>query len=141
MNINNYEIKMVDYWDKTDIVNLYKSAGWWKDSYDTSKIDEMMKGSFAFAVAINKEIDKAVGMGRVISDGISDAYIQDLVVLPEFQDSGIGRKLVKTLLEYCISKKIIWIGLIAEPNQSGFYSNFGFKTLKNYTPMKFEMDD
>jgi len=135
------EIKLVDKWPEEDIVNLYKAGGWWKDYYDPSRIKYMIKRSYAFAVAVIKDSDKAVGMGRVISDGISDAYIQDLVVLPEYRDSGIGRQLVKTLLKYCLSKKIIWIGLIAEPGQYGFYSNIGFKVLKKYKPMKYEKDD
>jgi len=134
-------IKLVTSWPKNEIVNLYKSAGWWKDYYDSSKLDDMIKGSFAFAVAVIKKSNKAIGMGRVISDGISDAYIQDLVVLPEFQETGIGKKIIRTLLEFCLSKKIVWIGLIAEPKQSGFYSNIGFKILKDYTPMKYYQDD
>ena len=138
MNEKNIEIKLVDSWPENEIVQLYKAAGWWKDDYDSSKINYMIKGSFIFAVAVDKILDKAVGMGRVISDGVSDAYIQDLMVLPDYRDSGIGGQLVKTLLEYCLSKKIIWVGLIAEPGQSGFYQNFGFRTLKNYNPMKYE---
>ena len=135
------QIKLVDSWPEDEIVNLYKAGGWWKDYYDSSKLKYMIKGSFAFAVAVNKNLNKAIGMGRVISDGVSDAYIQDLVVLPEYRDTGIGSELVKTLLKYCLSKKIIWIGLIAEPGQYGFYSNIGFKTLKKYTPMKYKKDD
>jgi ribosomal protein S18 acetylase RimI-like enzyme len=141
MNDLNIEIKLVDSWEESDIVELYKSAGWWKKSYDPSKIDFMIKGSLAFAVAIEKNLNKAVGMGRVISDGVSDAYIQDLVVLPEFRDKRIGKMLTKALLDFCTSKKIVWVGLIAEPNQSGFYSNIGFKILKDYTPMKYNQDD
>ena len=135
------EIKLVDFWPENEIVNLYRAGGWWKEYYDPSKLKYLIKGSFAFAVAVDKNINKAVGMGRIISDGVSDAYIQDLVVLPEYRDSGIGRQLVKTLLEHCLSKKIIWIGLIAEPDQYGFYSNIGFKTLTKYTPMKYQKDD
>jgi len=59
----------------------------------------------------------------------------------EVGGSGIGRELVKKLLDYCLSRKINWVGLIAEPNQNGFYSNIGFKTLTKYTPMKYEKDD
>ena len=135
------QIKLVNYWPVDEIVNLYKAAGWWKDYYNPSGLKFMIKGSFAFAVAVDKVQNKAIGMGRVISDGVSDAYIQDLVVLPDFRDSGIGRRLLETLLEFCLSKKIIWIGLIAEPGQYGFYSNIGFKKLTDYTPMKYEKDD
>jgi len=141
MNNKKIDIKLIDSWPEKEIINLYKSAGWWKDYYDSSKIKYMIKGSFAFAIAIDRNSNKAVGMGRVLSDGISDAYIQDLVVLQDYRGNGIGSKILEALLKYCISKKIIWIGLIAEPGQNGFYSKFKFKTLKRYIPMKYENDD
>ena len=40
----NIDIKLVDNWVKKEIVALYKSAGWWKDSYDPSGIGKLIKG-------------------------------------------------------------------------------------------------
>lgn len=137
----NIEIKFIKTWPAEEIVELYKAGGWWKDSYDQSGIESLIKGSFAFAVAIDSNKGKAIGMGRVISDGVSDAYIQDMVVLPEYRESGIGKKLVNFLLKHCLSKGITWIGLIAEPNQDNFYSPLGFKTMKNHIPMKYKMEE
>ena len=141
MKENQIEIKFVDFWNEDEIVELYKAGGWWKDYYDPSGLKNLIKGSFAFAVAIDKSSGKAIGMGRLISDGVSDAYIQDLVVLPKYRDRGIGRQLVKVLLDHCLSKGILWIGLIAEPEQDGFYSNMGFKTMSKYVPMKYQKED
>ena len=135
------KIKFVDSWPEDEIVELYKAGGWWKETYKKSGIKFVLKGSFAFAVAIDISHGKAVGMGRIISDGKSDAYIQDLVVLPDYRDKGIGKELVKTLLDYCLSKGLIWIGLIAEPDQDGFYSTIGFKPMKDYVPMRYHMED
>ena len=141
MKENQIEIKFVDFWNEDEIVELYKAGGWWKDYYDPSGLKNLIKGSFAFAVAIDKSSGKAIGLGRLISDGVSDAYIQDLVVLPKYRDRGIGRQLVKVLLDHCLSKGILWIGLIAEPEQDGFYSNMGFKTMSKYVPMKYQKED
>ena len=138
MSEDNIEIRFVENWPEDDIVKLYKSGGWWKDSYDKSRLKDLIKGSFAFAVIIDKNTNQTIGMGRAISDGINDAYIQDLIILPEYRKKGIGRKLVGALVDYCHSKGIKWISLIAEPNQDGFYSGIGFKQMNNYVPMKFE---
>ena len=135
------DIKFVDSWSKEDIVELYKSANWWKESYDPSAIKQLITGSFAFAVAVDPSSGKAVGMGRIISDGISDAYIQDLVVLSEHRRKGIGKQLVKALLDRCLSKGITWIGLISEPGQDGFYSSIGFKTMNNHIPMIYQIEE
>ena len=139
--LDNIEIKIVDYWPEEEIVNLYKAGGWWNESYDSAGIKNLIKGSYAFAIATDKKMGKAIGMGRIISDGISDAYIQDLVILPKYRDQGIGKQLVQFLLKHCKSKGIFWIGLIAEPDQDGFYSGLGFKQMEKYVPMKYEKED
>jgi ribosomal protein S18 acetylase RimI-like enzyme len=137
---DNFEIKSVKSWDVKEIVNLYKSAGWWKERYNSKAINKMIKGSFAFAVAVEPKSNKTIAMGRTISDGISDAYIQDLVVLPEFRKKGIGKSILKFLLDFCLNKKIEWIGLIAEPDQDGFYKSLGFSKMINYTPMLYDAE-
>jgi ribosomal protein S18 acetylase RimI-like enzyme len=132
------EIKFVEKWSEDDIVELYRVGGWWKDSYDKSVIKFIIKNSFCFAVVVDKKTKKAVGMGRVLSDGISDGYIQDLVILPEYRKKGIGKKLTKVLVDCCKSKGVNWIALISEPNQEEFYKKIGFKEMKNYIPFKYE---
>ena len=128
-------IKFVKEWDKQDIILLYKGSGWWKDHYDPEEIKKIIKHSYAFAVAIN-ESGHAIGMGRIISDGVSDGYIQDLTVLPSYRKKGIGSLLLQTLIKKCKDDNIAWVALLAEPGTSDFYKPFGFKPLKEYTPMK-----
>jgi len=137
----NIEIKFVKNWSEEEIVKLYKAGGWWKESYDSSRIGSLIKGSFAFAIVVDSNTGKAIGMGRILSDGVSDAYIQDLIILPEYRDRGVGKRLLNALLENCLSNNITWIGLISEPNQNGFYSNLGFKKMKNHSPMKYIMEE
>ena len=139
MEPESIEIDFVTEWDIDEIVDLYKSADWWKEKYDKSKLPQLIKGSFVFAIAIDKRTNKAIGMGRVLSDGISDGYIQDVVILPNYRKKGIGRDIINKLIEFCQSKGVEWIGLISEPGQSEFYLPLGFKEMKNYTPMKYEM--
>jgi len=129
------EIRLVDSWPEDEIVALYKAAGWWKDSYNKAGISQLIVGSYVFAVAVDKKTKKPIGMGRVLSDGVSDAYIQDLVILPSYRGQNIGKKLVQTLVDHCRSKGILWIGLIAEPGSSQFYTTLGFKPMENHTPM------
>ena len=68
-------------------------------------------------------------MGRAISDGVSDAWLQDIVVLDDYRKHGIGRAIILKLVEVCQLKKIGWIGLVAEPGTKEFYKPLGFDTL------------
>ena len=134
------EIRLVKSWPEDEIVLLYKAAGWWKETYDKSGIPQLIAGSFAFAVAVDQKTGKSIGMGRVLSDGTSDAYIQDVVVLQRYRGQNLGKKIVKTLIDFCISKGIQWIGLIAEPGSNKFYTTLGFKSMKDYIPMLYSME-
>jgi ribosomal protein S18 acetylase RimI-like enzyme len=138
---SNIIIKFVDDWDENEIIDLYKAGNWWNDKYDSSSIKFLIKGSYKFAVVIEKNEGRAIGMGRLISDGVSDAYIQDLIIIDDYRGLGFGKKLVNFLLEHCISKGINWIGLISEPGQDVFYSDLGFYKMKNHVPMRFNIDD
>lgn len=133
------EIRIVVNWDINEIVALYRVAGWWREGYESSSIPLLIKGSFIFAVAI--DLGKAVGMGRVISDGISDGYIQDVVVFREYRKKGVGKKIVLALLDECKKRGLGWIGLIAEPNSEQFYLPLGFRKLEDYVPLIYERSE
>jgi aralkylamine N-acetyltransferase len=118
-----------------EIVELYKAGDWWQESPKAREIiPGMIKGSLCFMVA--RSLDgRIVGMARVISDGFSDAYIQDVVVLKTYRGLGIGRELIKRLTQYCVARNIGWIGLIAEPGTQEFYQDLGYGPLVGYQPM------
>lgn len=119
------------------VVELYKAGGWWtEDPRGRQLIPRMVQGSFCFMIA--RQGDQVVGMGRAISDGHSDAYIQDVVVLKSHRGQGIGGELVKRLAEHCASAGLVWIGLVAEPGTTPFYEALGFKPLKDYQPMLYQ---
>jgi ribosomal protein S18 acetylase RimI-like enzyme len=130
-------VEVVESWEENAIVDLYRAGGWWKEGMDPTRLGELIEGSFLFAVAIDISTGKTVGMGRVISDGIADAYVQDLVVLEGWKEMGVGRMILSRLLEECISKKITWIGLIAEPGTESFYRTLDFLPMKDHVPMLF----
>jgi ribosomal protein S18 acetylase RimI-like enzyme len=118
-----------------EIVALYESAGWWQESPEArAVIPGMIRGSLYFMVA--RDLDgHIIGMARVISDGYSDAYIQDVVVLGKYRGQGIGRELVKRLTQLCVARKIAWIGLVAEPGTLELYEELGYGPLVGYQPM------
>jgi len=129
-------LKEADRETVDDIISLYKAGGWWTDDSIPEIIPDMVKGSFIFLAAVDEK-GRLVGMGRVISDGVSDAYIQDMVVLKEFRGIGIGREIVRRLAGSCVKSGILWIGLIAEPGTEEFYDRLGFSTLERHIPLRY----
>lgn len=129
-----FTVKFVKRWDADQIVALYKAGGWWKDRYDPSHIPKLIRGSFAFAVAVDST-GRAVGMGRAISDGASDAYIQDVVVLPSWRGRGLGGAIIDALVHKCTDSGLVWVGLIAEGGSEDFYRQLGFDVMSGCSPM------
>lgn len=117
-----------------DVINLYQEGGWWQESeLSRAAIPAMIEGSFCFMAVFDGE--KLIGMGRVISDGASDGYIQDVVIKKEYRGSGVGGELVRLLTKFCVEKKLDWIGLVAEPNTCQFYEKYGYRVKKGYQLM------
>lgn len=129
------DIRKVDSWDVQEIADLYRAGGWWREEWDPAGISPLITGSFAFAVAVDGKTSRAVGMGRMISDGVSDGYIQDLVVLPPYRKSGIGGRIVSVLVSFGKERGLGWIGLIAEPGSDHFYRELGFQPMQGHIPM------
>ena len=128
--------QIVDAWPPEAVVALYESAGWWRESEaGRAAIGPMIAGSFAFLVVTEGE--QTIGMGRAISDGVSDAYIQDVVVLPAHRGRGIGAEIVARLTRRCTERGLVWIGLVAEPGTTAFYERLGYRVLAGYVPMRF----
>ena len=78
---------------------------------------------------ISAQMDnKTIGMARVIKDGLQ-ALVMDVIVLPEYQGCGIGKELMKYVMEYLddLSRSGgIFVNLMSAQGREGFYEKFGF---------------
>ena len=62
----------------------------------------------------------------VVSDGIDDAYIRDLVVHPDYQHRGIGTKLIDMVVKRVRSDGIKTINVVFKPRLKEFYRKANF---------------
>jgi len=138
-SLGGYVVSIVRSHPTEEIVELYREGNWWKEGHDPAGVPGLIEGSFRFAVAVPEGGGKAAGMGRAISDGVSDAYIQDVVVRKELRKLGIGRAIVELLLAELEEAGIGWIGLIAEEGSYDFYRELGFQRFTG-TPMLYRKE-
>ncbi len=136
--LSELSIKTIKEASKQELTLLYKDAGWWKSSYDSQSefLEYIVKDSAVFVGAFLGK--KLIGMGRALSDLASDAYIQDVAVLKKFRGKGIGKKIIETLLEKLKENGVDWIGLIAQPGTTSFYTELGFELLEDHVPLKYK---
>ena len=116
------------------VFRLYLLEGWSGEGDDSSKINLALKNSRIAFGAFDGE--KMVGFFRAISDGVSDAYLLDLVVDPQYRRRGIASTLVKNVVDSLKAEKIEWIVCISTPGAEGIYKKFGLPML-GHTPMRF----
>lgn len=124
----------IDAEDIERIISLYRHEGWWSEAADNRDLAErIIAGSHCFLAVKRK--GTIIGMGRVISDGASDAYIQDVAVEAGHRGRGIGREIILRLVKRVEGDGLSWIGLIAERNSWPFYATLGFEKMPDAVPM------
>lgn len=70
--------------------------------------------------------ERLIGFARANSDGIYRAGIWDVVIDPDYQGAGLGRKLVQTVLSHPLVSKVERVYLTTTHQQS-FYERIGFQ--------------
>ena len=116
------------------IIDIYREKGWWNEKKDhPALVARIVSGSHCFVIAESQ--GEIIGMGRAISDGASEAYIQDMAVKNNFKRRGIGKKILQMILSRIQNDGLGWIGLIAEKGSREFYSDLGFKEFRGALPM------
>jgi aralkylamine N-acetyltransferase len=91
--------------------------------------DKLKKASHnSFLVCTAWDNSNVIGFARAISDQEYQAAIYDLVILPKYQGSGVGRKMMEAITN---SLPSVWtIMLFAVPDKIGFYQKLGYEKLK-----------
>ena len=112
--------------------NALRAAVGWGEM----QIDLAQKGldHTAFIVVANNH-DGPIGMARVVTDYGYTVLIADVAVLPDYQHQGIGRTMMKMVMEFVDDSVGVgqgkFICLMAAKGREAFYENFGFEARPN----------
>jgi len=111
------------------IDNLFNSIGWEPRGQD-KWIEILLKSNFVFSVWDDQIL---IGFGRIVEDGVMCMFY-DVCVHKDYQNRGIGTKIMETLIDQVKDKQYTSIGLfVSEDNLSvaNFYEKFGFRNINN----------
>ena len=113
-----------------DVLHLYQAVGWTNYTNQPQMLEQALSHSLVIYLALDG--DAVVGLIRLVGDGFSSVFVQDLIVLPSYQRQGIGRALMKEALEDF--KEAYQVQLATEQTEKnvGFYRSMGFETLSTY---------
>ena len=113
-----------------DVLHLYQAVGWTNYTNQPQMLKQALSQSLVIYLALDG--DAVVGLIRLVGDGFSSVFVQDLIVLPSYQRQGIGRSLMKEALEDY--KDAYQVQLVTDQTERtlGFYRSMGFETLSTY---------
>ena len=104
-----------------ELADLRESIGW--NRMENEYKNPLLTSYYHIAV-YEKEV--LIGYIDCVSNGVTDAYIQDLMVHPDYQRRGIGTELMTIMINYLKQKHIYMISVVFKENLKPFYEKFGF---------------
>lgn len=118
-----------------ELLYLYNDVEWHAYTADKINLKKAIDNSLKVVTAWDDE--KLVGLIRVVGDGHTIIYIQDILILKSYQEQGIGSKLLKLILEKY--KSIRQIVLMTEQTEKtvGFYQKNGMAKVDDYNGVAF----
>ena len=113
-----------------DVLHLYQAVSWTNYTNQPQMLEQALSHSLAIYLAHDGE--EIVGLVRLVGDGFSSVFVQDLIVLPSYQRQGIGSALMKEALGDF--KDAYQVQLATEQTEKTleFYRSLGFETLSTY---------
>lgn len=107
-----------------DLSDLREAVGW--NRMESEYSNPLMTSYYHIAVY---EDGKLVGYIDSVSNGVTDAYIQDLMVHPDYQGKGLGTELMNQMIAYLKENRIYIISVVFEESLKPFYDRFGFSSM------------
>ncbi|MBD1380447.1 GNAT family N-acetyltransferase [Metabacillus arenae] len=119
--------------EKEEFIKLHQTTGWnAKGLYTNDQLFKAICNSW-YAVSVYKG-GELIAFGRIISDGIYQTLICDVMVDPFYQNQGIGKGVIENLLFKCKQEEIKWVQLFSANGKQDFYKKFGFVARDSASP-------
>ncbi|MFV3013121.1 GNAT family N-acetyltransferase [Clostridium botulinum] len=110
---------------REDLYALYEDLGW-NDFLELSKEQLLIAMKQSWYSIYVYSGNKLVATGRIVSDGIINAYLCGLGVDSHFRNRGIGTEICRRLLMYCFENNL-HTQLFCEESLVPYYEKVGLE--------------
>ena len=121
------ELKEYRDYHEAEILNLYAAAGWIAYTENPAALRQGFERSLLVLAAY--EENHLLGIIRIVGDGATVVFIQDILVYPEHRRKGIGTALLQAVLNRY--QHVRQIELVTDNTEEtvAFYRSLGFRDL------------
>ena len=112
------------------VARLYDAVGWTAYTQEAETIRAGLRGASFVAAAFAGE--RLVGLVRAVSDDATVSYVQDVLVDPDFQRSGVGRALMGAVAARYAHVRQHVLLTDDEPGQRAFYESLGYAEIRDF---------
>ena len=129
------EIKTGIIPDKKDLLDLYNDVSWTAYTDEPDLLLEAIKNSLKVWTLWDGE--KLIGLARIIGDGATISYLQDILILKAYQGQGLGSKVLSQILDE--NKNIRQFVLLTDNSEmtKNFYKKAGLVPVGDYDCLAF----
>ncbi len=121
------EIREYTNYNEEEIRRLYSEVGWTAYTKNMQALEQGYRNSLLVLAAY--ENNDLLGIIRVVGDGFTAVFVQDLLVFPEKQRQGVGSALLKAVLDRYHDVRQIQLTTDNTPRTIAFYKSLGFTEL------------
>lgn len=124
--MNNLKFSEEKMLSQADLLNLYNDANWLAYTGNPDLLQQAVSNSLYVLTAWENE--QLVGLIRLVGDGLTIVYIQDILVMKSHKRRKIGSLLLQKALEKY--KNVRQKVLLTDDNEEtrGFYEALGFSS-------------
>lgn len=115
---------------REELLELYRSVEWSRYTADPDTLVKGVVNSLRVATAWSED-GELIGLARVVGDGHTIAYLQDVLVRPRWQRSGVGKWLVREVFAPYSHVRQQVLLTDDEPRQRAFYESMGFVEIRD----------
>ncbi len=124
-------IRFTDYITSEEYMELRRRVGWCE-----FPLEEAQAGiDNSYMIKCARDEEKAIGVVRLLWDGGYIAFLSDVIVDPDYQGQGVGKKLVESVIQKVKADMKpgykVKMCLMAAKGKEPFYEKFGFSERPN----------
>ena len=109
-----------------DLCELFKNE-WWSYYRKPEEIKTLIENSDLLIGIIDKGTGRLVAFARVLTDYIFRSMIYDVIVGKEYRNKGIGKMLLRNIIEHPALQQVEFLELQTQPELIPYYRQFGLK--------------